>query len=241
LRARRHRGRGAALACAATFALLAPGAPASARTIKVARVQKLAVVLGVHGARTKPTLHAPLVGVVQPARPLTGERTELPVLGRSRGPQGAVWLRVRLPGRPNSHTGWIRKAGTHTASTRWALVVDLGLRRVRVYFRGRAVRTFSAVVGKPTTPTPVGRFFVEESLRITPGYAGGPYALALSARSDVYQEFDGGPGQIALHGVYGIGGVPGTAVSHGCVRLESADMDWLGTHIRPGVPVIVTA
>ena len=30
--------------------------------------------------------------------------------------------------------------------------------------------------------------------------AGGPYALATSARSNVLQEFEGGPGQIALHG-----------------------------------------
>jgi hypothetical protein len=29
---------------------------------------------------------------------------------------------------------------------------------------------------------------------------GGPFALALSARSDVFQEFDGGPGQIAIDG-----------------------------------------
>jgi len=26
-------------------------------------------------------------------------------------------------------------------------------------------------------------------------------------------------------------------VAHGCVRVESADMAWLGTHVHNGVPV----
>jgi lipoprotein-anchoring transpeptidase ErfK/SrfK len=41
--------------------------------------------------------------------------------------------------------------------------------------------------------------------------------------------------------VYGIGGIPGTAVSHGCVRVGSADMAWLGTHIHNGVPVRIVS
>jgi lipoprotein-anchoring transpeptidase ErfK/SrfK len=102
------------------------------------------------------------------------------------------------------------------------------------------VRSFAAIVGKPSTPTPHGRFFVEESIRMPPGSAGGPFALALSARSDVLQEFEGGPGQIALHGVAQLGGTPGTAVSHGCVRLEGPDIRWMAAHIAPGVPVTIT-
>ena len=70
---------------------------------------------------------------------------------------------------------------------------------------------------------------------------GAPYALALSARSYVLQEFDGGPGQIALHGLANVGGVLGTAVSHGCVRLDSDTMRWLVIRIGPGVPVTITS
>ena len=50
--------------------------------------------------------------------------------------------------------------------------------------------------------------------------AGGPYALATSDRSDVFQEFDGGPGQIAIHGMDNLPGALGTASSHGCIRLD---------------------
>jgi len=110
-----------------------------------------------------------------------------------------------------------------------------------VYRAGRLRRSFSAIVGKPSTPTPHGRFFVEESIRIPPGSAGGPFALALSARSNVLQEFAGGPGQIGIHGVRNLGGTPGTAVSHGCVRLTNRAISWLAARIGPGVPVTVRA
>ncbi|HLY93976.1 MAG TPA: L,D-transpeptidase [Gaiellaceae bacterium] len=102
------------------------------------------------------------------------------------------------------------------------------------------MRTARAVVGKPSTPTPLGRFFVEESIALRASDAGAPFALALSARSEVLQEFDGGPGQIALHGLDNVGGTLGTAVSHGCVRLADAMMRWLVTRIGPGTPVTVT-
>ena len=85
-----------------------------------------------------------------------------------------------------------------------------------------------------------GEFFVEESIRLQSYDVGAPFALALSARSDVLQEFDGGPGQIALHGLDNVGGVLGTATSHGCVRLADASMRWLVTRVGPGVPVTVT-
>jgi lipoprotein-anchoring transpeptidase ErfK/SrfK len=184
---------------------------------------------------------ARVVQFVPATTPITHEQTVLPVLGHHRGPQGVTWLLVRLPGRPNGHTGWIRGPGTRQSHTAYGLVVDLGHRQVDVYHRGVVVKRFSVVIGRPSAPTPTGAYFVEESLAIIPGYPGGPYALALSARSNVYSEFDGGPGQIAFHGVYGIGGVPGTAVSHGCVRVDSADMAWLGTHIHNGVPVRIVS
>ena len=177
---------------------------------------------------------------VERRRPITEGRTVLPVVGH-RTANGSRWLQVRLPGRPNNRTGWIRKARTTRASTAWHLVVDLSERRLRVYQRGRAVRTFAAVVGAPATPTPKGNFFVEESVLLTGGQAGGPIALALSARSYVLQEFAGGPGQIAVHGVWNVGGRMGTATSHGCIRLDTASVSWLGRRIGPGVPVTVTA
>lgn len=178
---------------------------------------------------------------VPAVRPITGERTTLPVIGRARSAAGVAWLHVMLPGRPNGSSGWIAQQGTRSQVTGWRIAVSLGARRATVFRRGVAVRRFGAVVGKPSTPTPTGRFFVEETVRMTPGQPGGPFALALSARSDVLQEFGGGPGQIALHGRDDLGGTLGAAESHGCVRLSTAAIDWLAQRIGPGVPVTISA
>lgn len=173
-------------------------------------------------------------------RPITGGPTVLPLVGRARTADGVRWLRVMLPGRPNGRTGWIRASETVLMTTRWHVVVRAALRRVRVYRRGHLVRTFKAIVGKASTPTPRGRFFVEESIRMRPGSVGAPFALALSARSDVLQQFAGGPGQIAIHGTRNVGGTLGTAISHGCVRLGDRAIRWLADRVGPGVPVTVT-
>ena len=99
---------------------------------------------------------------------------------------------------------------------------------------------FRAVVGNVLILMFVGEFFVEESIKLPANAVGAPFALALSARSNVFQEFAGGPGQIALHGLNNVGGTLGTAVSHGCVRLNTAGMRWLAKRIAPGIPVTIT-
>jgi lipoprotein-anchoring transpeptidase ErfK/SrfK len=161
------------------------------------------------------------------------------VLGDARNRAGEAWVRVRLPGRPSGHTGWIRAQRTRRTATAWHLVIDLSARRVIVYRSGRAGHRFLAVVGKPSTPTPRGAFFIEEGVAL-PSHTGGPYALATSARSDVLQQFEGGPGQIALHGTQGLSGARGTAASHGCIRLSTPAITWLAEHIGAGVPLTIT-
>ena len=213
-------------------------ATAQAAAPTVQTVQVLAALQSAHQAYAKPTQRSKLLQVVPAARPLTSEQTVLPVLGE-RLAGGQRWLNVRLPGRPNGQTGWIRQRGTRAGITRWHLVVDTSTRRVTVYKNGRRLQIFKAVVGKPSTPTPHGEFFVEESIQLQSNAVGAPFALALSARSDVFQEFDGGPGQIALHGLDNVGGVLGTAASHGCVRLADASMRWLVARVGPGAPVTI--
>lgn len=179
--------------------------------------------------------------VVSASRPVTGVQTALPIVGRGRAADGARLLYVMLPGRPNGALGWIRQAGTTIHRSDWSLSIDTSAREVLVYRRGVLARSLGVVVGKPATPTPLGEFFVEESVRMIPGAAGGPYALALSARSEVLQTFGGGPGQIAIHGVANLAGAIGSASSHGCVRLSARDIAWLARRIAPGTRVSVVA
>lgn len=220
-------------------ALLAAGA-ASGGTAKVPRTQELAVLTAGQTAMSRPDNGSARRVWVERKRPITEGRTVLPVIGHRTDRGGTRWLRVRLPGRPNGSTGWIRKARTVVSATPWHVFVDLSERRVTVYRRGKVVRTFPGVIGAPATPTPRGRYFVEETVRLRSFDVGAPYALALSSRSYVLQEFAGGPGQIALHGLRNVGGTMGTATSHGCVRLENPAITWLAERIGPGVPVTIT-
>jgi lipoprotein-anchoring transpeptidase ErfK/SrfK len=220
-----------------TCASLATAARAAAPSIPV--TQPLVILLQDHVAHATADTHSRVVEPVAALRPLTKVRTVLPVMGTVKGDDGNRWVHVRLPGRPSGHTGWILADQTIPSSTEWRLVVTVSARQVAVYRDGLPVRTFRAVVPKPSTPTPYGQFFVEESERIAPQDVGGPYALAISARSDIFQEFEGGPGQIAIHGTDGLSDPLGSAASHGCIRVSPAAATWLAKRIGAGVPVTV--
>ncbi len=224
----------ALLLAALSLTALTTAAATAANSGAVPRTQELAALLSSHRIRAAPRATSALLGDVPAVTPITHDRTVLPVIAHRAG-----WLKVRLPGRPNGHTGWITRKATLQWATSWHLVVNRDRREVSAYRSGRLVRVFKAVVGKPSTPTPTGEFFVEESIALRSSDVGAPFALALSARSEVLQEFDGGPGQIALHGLSNVGGVPGTAVSHGCIRLADSVMRWLVVRIGPGTPVTI--
>ncbi|HWI23034.1 MAG TPA: L,D-transpeptidase [Baekduia sp.] len=215
---------------AGTATTQAQAAPAS---------QELVVLLAGKAAYAAPASGARVVASVPGRRPLTRIRTVLPVVGRATAANGAAWLRVRLSGRPSQPLGWIRATRTRSTQTPWRLRLTISSRRLTVYHYGRAVRRFAAIVGAPSTPTPIGEFFVEEALRLSGGAVGGPFALATSARSTVLQEFAGGPGQIAIHGMGNLSGQMGTAVSHGCIRLSYASITWLAGQVGRGVPLTI--
>jgi lipoprotein-anchoring transpeptidase ErfK/SrfK len=229
------------LAAALMTAAAVLAAPAGAAVPAVPVTQPLVILLGAHTAHASASAGSRVIEPVAALRPLTKVRTALPVMGSLKDGSGNRWYHVRLPGRPSGHTGWILADQTIRSSTEWRLVVTVSTRRVEVYRDGRAVRGFSAVVAKASTPTPYGEFFVEEAESIAPHDVGGPYALAISARSDIFQEFEGGPGQIAIHGTDGLSDPLGSAASHGCIRLAPSAITWLAHRIGAGTPVTVRA
>jgi lipoprotein-anchoring transpeptidase ErfK/SrfK len=164
----------------------------------------------------------------------------LPVVETATGPSGRMWARVRLPMRPDGSTGWVPADAGSNGSSSWAIVIHRADRRAVILDDGKVQASFPIVVGKPATPTPLGTFFVVEKLRLAPGVAEGPWALATSAYSYPLREFAGGDGQVALHGTTGLSGALGTFSSHGCVRFSPAAISWIASHVGPGTPVIVT-
>jgi lipoprotein-anchoring transpeptidase ErfK/SrfK len=174
--------------------------------------------------------------------PWTGGPVALLVLRARRTADGDRWLKVRLPRRPNGAAGWIDADHTRVTRTPWRVVIHARSRRVAVYRSGRIRRAFGAVVGHPSTPTPRGLFAIAEKAR-QPDPAGflGPWALHLTAHSDVLDNYGGGPGRVAIHGRSGASLLDplGTARSHGCVRIDNRDVSWLARRLPVGAPVVI--
>jgi lipoprotein-anchoring transpeptidase ErfK/SrfK len=158
---------------------------------------------------------------------------------RSKLVDGRRWLEVRLPERPNNDTGWISADLTRVSTTPWRILVSTGEARVTVERAGHRVAGFSAVVGKPSTPTPRGLFAIDEPIRQPAGSELGPWALFLTAHSRVLDDYGGGPGRIAIHGRAGESLLDplGSAASHGCIRIDNAPITWMAHHVPPGTPV----
>lgn len=154
--------------------------------------------------------------------------------------QGA-WLKVLLPFRPNGTTGWISAAPVSEVADPWRIAVSRAQRRMRVYQSGHQVASFTVVVGKPSTPTPAGRFAIQEKQSENPGDFMGSWVMPLAAHSNVLNNFDGGDGQIGIHGRGGASLLDplGSAASHGCIRMLNADVGWLAARVPPGTPVQV--
>ncbi|MHB1911507.1 MAG: L,D-transpeptidase, partial [Acidimicrobiales bacterium] len=134
--------------------------------------------------------------------------------------QSAVgnWLNVLLPQRPNGANGWIQASDVRLYSDDFDVVVHLASHVLDLYQSGRLIQTHDVVVGNAASPTPTGQFYVTELVASNdPNGAYGPYAFGLSDFSNTYTEFDGGPGQIAIHGT-DEPWLVGTSASHGCVR-----------------------
>jgi lipoprotein-anchoring transpeptidase ErfK/SrfK len=166
------------------------------------------------------------------------------VLAEHTGRGGRHWLRVRLPDRPNGASAWIPANVTQLASTPWRIVVSVRKRTVALERRGSVVRVYRAVVGAPGTPTPTGLFAVSERVSQPDPHAFyGPWVLLLTAYSNTLRRFDGGPGQISIHGRAGasLRDPLGTARSHGCIRIDNAAVDLLARVAVEGTPVVIRA
>jgi lipoprotein-anchoring transpeptidase ErfK/SrfK len=148
------------------------------------------------------------------------------------------WYRVQLPIPPNGSTGWVNAHAVRTYASVSRIVVNLTTRSLVVYRSGRLVFRARVAVGAPQTPTPVGRYFVNERFLLSsPDGPFGVAALGVSAHSTVLKDWvQGGP--IALHGTDDPGSI-GSASSHGCIRLANSDMRHLFSLTPAGTPVMI--
>ncbi|MFN8019880.1 MAG: L,D-transpeptidase [Acidimicrobiales bacterium] len=150
------------------------------------------------------------------------------------------WLRVHMPIRPNGLQGWIRASDVNRSTIDTHVEVDVSDRVLRAWAGSTLIVETKVVVGKDSTPTPLGRLYltdVEEKYR---GSAYGPWILPLSGYSQALDEFSGGVPVIAMHGT-NRPELVGSAASNGCIRMPDDVIQRLHDTLFLGTPVDIRA
>lgn len=152
---------------------------------------------------------------------------------------GYPWVQLRIPGRPNGRTGWVRRSalGRYNMS-HWLIVVNRDYEQMTAYNFGRKVFQAPVGVGKPSTPTPSGHFWIRERFRVMdPSSPYFPYAMGTADYSTL-SEWPGG-GVVGIHGAWGQPWlIPGDP-SHGCIRMHNNNDAWLVPRVPVGTPLHV--
>ena len=150
-----------------------------------------------------------------------------------------VWLQIRVPGRPNGRTGWVREEQlSNLKEVETHLTIDRRSLTATLRKRGKKVWRSRVGVGAPGTVTPKGEFWVRERLRNlggSPVY--GPWAFGTSAYSDTLTDWPGG-GVVGIHGTNQPDLIPGRP-SHGCVRVPNGKIVRLARLMALGTPISI--
>jgi hypothetical protein len=159
------------------------------------------------------------------------------VLSSSCEPMG---YRVQLPIRPNGSSGFVKLAAVAVHPVRTRIDVDLSRHRLTLFRDSRRVLATTAGVGAEGTPTPTGRYYVNQRLRAgNPSGPFGPGAIGISAFSPTLTSWaQGGP--VAIHGTNDPSSV-GRSASHGCIRVQNPVLRELYRAALPGTPVVIRA
>ena len=152
-----------------------------------------------------------------------------------------AWVEVYLPMRPNGSSGWVKRTDVELLSNPYRIKADLGNFTLTVLNAGAVMKEIPIAVAADNTPTPGGLYYITELVQTPdPGGVYGPYAYGLSGFSEVHQTFNGGPGQLGIHGTNQPQYI-GQQVSNGCIRMSNADITELSKILPLGVPVEVIA
>jgi hypothetical protein len=170
---------------------------------------------------------------------VNGYPTYFGVLGRRVGKDcRALWYRVELPIRPNGAVGWVKASAIQLQPVDLRIEVDVSRRQLTLFRAGKRLLVSTVAVGASATPTPIGRYYVNQ--RLVPTDTSGPFgpgALGISAFSPVLTGWaQGGP--VAIHGTNEPWSI-GHAVSNGCIRLPNGTLARLFKIVPPGTQVII--
>jgi lipoprotein-anchoring transpeptidase ErfK/SrfK len=153
---------------------------------------------------------------------------------------------LRSPARPRVRVSAHAVAPRKTAADFGAIIViRRGINELRLYDGPTLVRTFPVATGRAQYPTPTGRWEIVD-MQYNPWWRppDSPWAQGL-------KPIPPGPGNqlgtrwmgLSAPGV-GIHGTPdaasiGYSASHGCIRMQIPDAEWLFQHVSIGTPVFI--
>jgi lipoprotein-anchoring transpeptidase ErfK/SrfK len=128
------------------------------------------------------------------------------------------------------------------------IVLELGKRQISLRENGRVLHTWPVAIGDPSTPTPTGRFQVENKV-VNPIYqstTSGKVIKKIGPQAPLGDRWIGfkqsGPNQFGIHGTPDAWAWTVTsraAVSNGCVRMLTPHVRKLFELVEVGTPVIV--
>jgi hypothetical protein len=154
--------------------------------------------------------------------------------------QRGPWVAVLAPELRNHQVGWLdARRATRLLRVPYTIEVRLGPRVLIVRRDGRVMARTRIAVGRPSAPTPVGRFAVTDKLLTGSDHS--PYgccALALSGHQPRIPQGWGGGDRLAIHATPAPETI-GQAASLGCMRATNGVMRRLVYQIPLGTPVRV--
>jgi lipoprotein-anchoring transpeptidase ErfK/SrfK len=127
-----------------------------------------------------------------------------------------------------------------------AIVVTRGVNTLKLYDGHRLVRTFRVATGQAIYPTPSGVWRIMDKQR-NPWW----YPPTTSAWAQGLKPVPPGPGNplgtrwmgldaagVGIHGTTAPTSI-GYSVSHGCIRMQVPEAEWLFEHVSVGTPVVI--
>ncbi len=152
------------------------------------------------------------------------------------------WLQVLLPTRPNGSTGWVRATDVNTSVPQYRVELSRAAHELWVIqiSDGAIVLTAPAGIGKASTPTPAGEFFVRDHFPTgSNNHPYGPFAFGLSGHSEVLMQFGTGDGRLAIHGTNQPSTI-GADASNGCPHVANDVVLALIDYMPLGTPVVIS-
>ena len=128
------------------------------------------------------------------------------------------------------------------------IVIHRGSNRLVLFFGARYIRSFPIATGQPIYPTPLGRFEVVLK-QVNPWW----YPPPDSEWAQGLEPIPPGPGNplgtrwmglsasgVGVHGTDAPWSI-GHSESHGCIRMQIPDAEWLYEHVRVETPVFIVS